>query len=93
MLPCCLIARLFPNMDFHMPLCASPVAVAVKFVVSGCATVAFESCHGVELTAPRRLLVPISGYRVPSLKPIATPHFTVLGSANQLASQNRLQSC
>ena len=79
MLPRCLIASLFPKMDFHMPLCASPVVVAVKFVASGCATVAFESATASRADGPEGLLVPISGYRVPSLKLIATPHFRVLG--------------
>lgn len=79
----CLIVLLFPRMGFHMPLCPSlPLAcrrssqLLRSLAVSGCATVAFEAAVA---SRADRLLVPISGYRVPSLKLIATPLFRILG--------------
>lgn len=88
----CLIVFLVPKMDFHMPLRASHVDVGricAKSVVSGCATVTFEA--EVARRADR-LLVPISGYRVPSLKLIAHPPLPSSGSANQLDRQT-LHAC
>lgn len=85
MLLVCLIVLLFPRMDFHMPLRASHVVVcssppARSLLCQG--VLPLHSRAGVASRAdgpglPGGLLVPISGYRVPSLKLIATPHSTV----------------
>lgn len=59
--------------------CRRCCEVCCVSVTKGCATVAFESATASRADGPEGLLVPISGYRVPSLELIATPHLRVLG--------------